>query len=229
MGRRRPQQGDPERRTCQCHRRRHPRRVVKTDRDGSRGFALWAEPTPSGLRRRAHPAGPAADGAGSGADGVARPRVPADELSRSFSSAASHLHVTNASPAVTRIAGQRDAITQACSLWHFAMKLVFAAPLSGLPSDPMAFGSHASRLHLARSAVRAVPASSRPSFPIALLAHVPGAFAASEPIAKTMSKTASTHRVIVSSQESVPSCRREKQRRHTFNRIAQAGAPYAPS
>jgi uncharacterized protein YidB (DUF937 family) len=32
-------------------------------------------------------------GAGSGADGVARPRVPADELSRSFSSAASHLHV----------------------------------------------------------------------------------------------------------------------------------------
>jgi hypothetical protein len=28
------------------------------------------------------------------------------------------------------------------------MKLFFAAPLSGLPSDPTALGAHASRLHL---------------------------------------------------------------------------------
>src|SRR5439155_26539760 len=66
--------------------------------------------------------------------------------------------------------GQRDGFddsAQPCSLWHFAMKLVFAAPLSGLPFDPIALGSHISRLHLARKAVRAAPSSSRPSFPIA--------------------------------------------------------------
>jgi hypothetical protein len=33
---------------------------------------------------------------------------------------------------------------QTCSLSHFAMKLFFAAPASGLPSDPIALGSHAS-------------------------------------------------------------------------------------
>src|ERR1700756_4357126 len=63
------------------------------------------------------------------------------------------------------------------------MKLFFAAPLSGLPSDPIALGAQVSRLHFARKAVRAAPASSRPSFPIALLSHVPGACAAAEPIA----------------------------------------------
>jgi hypothetical protein len=89
------------------------------------------------------------------------------------------------------------------------MKLVFAAPLSGLPSDPIAFGAHASRLHFARKAVRAAPASSRPSFPTALLAQVPGACAAAEPTAKTKSKTAIIHRVIVSSRENVPFRRRD--------------------
>ena len=34
---------------------------------------------------------------------------------------------------------------QACSRRHFAMKLFFAAPLSGLPSEPIALGAHASR------------------------------------------------------------------------------------
>jgi hypothetical protein len=53
------------------------------------------------------------------------------------------------------------------------MKLFFAAPLSGLPSDPIALGAQVSRLHFARKDVRAAPASSRPSFPIALLSHVP--------------------------------------------------------
>src|SRR5258706_8356071 len=77
------------------------------------------------------------------------------------------------------------------------MKLFFAAPLSGFPSDPTALGAQASRLHFARKAVRAAPASSRPSFPIALLAHVPGAWAAAEPMANAVNKTASMSRVIV--------------------------------
>src|SRR5436309_15491883 len=97
-----------------------------------------------------------------------------------------------------------DASAQPCSLWHFAMKLVFAAPLSGLPFDPIALGSHASCLHLARKEVRAAPSSSRPSFPIALLAHVPGACAPAEPIAKTVSKTGRANRVIVSSGKTIP-------------------------
>jgi hypothetical protein len=33
------------------------------------------------------------------------------------------------------------------------MKPFFAAPLSGLPSDPIAFGAHASRLHFAMKLV----------------------------------------------------------------------------
>jgi|SRR2546430_14055758 hypothetical protein len=76
------------------------------------------------------------------------------------------------------------------------MKLFFAAPLSGLPSDPIALGAQVSRLHFARKAVRAAPASSRPSFPIALLSHVPGACAAAEPIENAVNKTASMSRVI---------------------------------
>jgi hypothetical protein len=47
------------------------------------------------------------------------------------------------------------------------MKEFFAAPLSGLPSDPMAFGAQASRLHFVRKLVRAAPASGFPSFPVA--------------------------------------------------------------
>jgi|AmaraimetFIIA100_FD_contig_121_244497_length_4189_multi_7_in_0_out_0_5 hypothetical protein len=48
---------------------------------------------------------------------------------------------------------------QTCSLSHFAMKLFFAAPASGLPSDPIALGSHASPLHLAMKLFFAAPAS----------------------------------------------------------------------
>jgi hypothetical protein len=41
-----------------------------------------------------------------------------------------------------------DTVRSHCfSLIHFAMKLFFAAPLSAFPSDPTAFGAHASRLH----------------------------------------------------------------------------------
>jgi hypothetical protein len=85
---------------------------------------------------------------------------------------------------------------QACSLIHFAMKLFFAAPLSALPSDPTAFGAHASRLHFVMKLVRAAPWSSFPSFPTALLAHVSGACAAAEPVANAISKLASSNRII---------------------------------
>ena len=39
------------------------------------------------------------------------------------------------------------------SVWHFFMKLFFAAPLNGLPSLLTAFGSHASFLHFVTNAV----------------------------------------------------------------------------
>src|SRR5262245_39342748 len=77
------------------------------------------------------------------------------------------------------------------------MKLFFAAPLSGSPSEPIALGSHASRLHFVRKLVLAAPASSLPSFPTALLSHVPGACAAAEAMENAVSKTASINRVIV--------------------------------
>jgi hypothetical protein len=88
------------------------------------------------------------------------------------------------------------------------MKLFFAAPLSGLPSDPIAFGAQVSRLHFARKAVRAAPATSRPSFPIALLSHVPGACAAAEPIANAVNKTASMSRVMLHQFSGLGTCRR---------------------
>jgi hypothetical protein len=42
------------------------------------------------------------------------------------------------------------------------MKLFFAAPLRGLPSEPTAFGSHASRLHFVMKPFFAAPARARP-------------------------------------------------------------------
>jgi len=49
------------------------------------------------------------------------------------------------------------------------MKLVFAAPASGLPSLPMAFGSQASLVHFIIKLLSAAPASGLPFFPIAWL------------------------------------------------------------
>src|SRR5512132_3949022 len=49
------------------------------------------------------------------------------------------------------------------------MKLVLAAPASGLPSLPIAFDSHASRVHFVMKLFSAAPASALPSLPIALL------------------------------------------------------------
>ena len=77
------------------------------------------------------------------------------------------------------------------------MKLFFAAPLSALPSEPIALGPHASRLHFVMKLVLAAPASSLPSFPTALLSHVTGACAAAEAMENAVSKTASINRVIV--------------------------------
>jgi hypothetical protein len=68
------------------------------------------------------------------------------------------------------------------------MKLLFATPLSALPSDPTALGAQASRLHFAMKLFFAAPASGLPSLLTALLAHVPGACAIAEPIANAVSK-----------------------------------------
>jgi hypothetical protein len=68
------------------------------------------------------------------------------------------------------------------------MKLLFAAPLSGLPSDPIALGAQASRLHFVRKLVFAAPASGLPFLPTALLVHV--SCAAAEPIANAVTNTA---------------------------------------
>src|SRR5262249_30332620 len=86
------------------------------------------------------------------------------------------------------------------------MKLFLAAPLSGLPSDPIALGSQASRLHFAMKLFLAAPASGLPSFDTALLSHVPGAgiaCAAAELIADAVSKIASIKRLMVSSQHCI--------------------------
>jgi hypothetical protein len=68
------------------------------------------------------------------------------------------------------------------------MKLLFAAPLSGLPSDPIALGAQASRLHFVRKLFFAAPASGLPFLPTALLSHV--SCAAAEPIANAVTNTA---------------------------------------
>jgi hypothetical protein len=75
------------------------------------------------------------------------------------------------------------------------MKLFFAAPLSGLPSDPTALGAQASRLHFARKLFFAAPARGLPSCPTALLSHVP--CAAAEPIANAVTKAASINRLML--------------------------------
>src|SRR5262249_24036132 len=75
--------------------------------------------------------------------------------------------------------------------------LFFAAPLSGLPSEPIALGAHAYRLHFVMKLVFAAPASALPSLPTALLSQVPGACAAAEAMENAVSNSASINRVIV--------------------------------
>jgi len=64
------------------------------------------------------------------------------------------------------------------------MKLLLAAPFSGLPFDPIALGVHASRLHFVMKLIFAAPTSGFPFFPTALLAHV--SCPAAEPIANAI-------------------------------------------
>src|SRR5262245_50618277 len=85
------------------------------------------------------------------------------------------------------------------------MKEFFAAPFSGLPSEPTALGSHASRLHFAMKLFFAAPASGFPSFPIAWLSHVPDVpWAAAEPIAIAVINAARNNRFIVLSLARLP-------------------------
>jgi hypothetical protein len=55
---------------------------------------------------------------------------------------------------------------------HFFMKLVFAAPASGLPSWLTALVAQVSAMHFFMKEVFAAPASGFPSLPIALLSQV---------------------------------------------------------
>lgn len=58
---------------------------------------------------------------------------------------------------------------------HFFMKLVFAAPASGLPFLSIAFGSQVSFAHFVMKLCSAAPERGLPSLPIALLLQVPSA------------------------------------------------------
>src|ERR1700737_1893913 len=77
------------------------------------------------------------------------------------------------------------------------MKLLFAAPLSGLPSDPIALGAQASRLHFVIKLFFAAPTSGFPFLPTALLAHV--SCATAEPIANAIARSAYIKGFILSS------------------------------
>jgi hypothetical protein len=68
------------------------------------------------------------------------------------------------------------------------MKLVFAAPESGLPSELTALVAQLSAMHFFMNEVFAAPASGLPSFPTALLSHVSCASAA--PPANTVTNAA---------------------------------------
>src|SRR5262249_34664358 len=75
---------------------------------------------------------------------------------------------------------------------HFFMKLLRAAPASGLPSLPTALGSQASALHFFKNAVFAAPARGFPSLPTALLPQV--SCPKADPTAKAAIKTPRTSR-----------------------------------
>jgi hypothetical protein len=68
------------------------------------------------------------------------------------------------------------------------MKLLLAAPFSGLPPDPIALGMHTSRLHFIMKLFFAAPTSGLPFFPTALLVHV--SCPAAEPIANAITNAA---------------------------------------
>jgi hypothetical protein len=89
------------------------------------------------------------------------------------------------------------------SLSHFFIKLVFAAPASGLPFLSIALGSQASFVHFVMKLFIAAPAWGFPSLPTALLWHVSSARA--EPKAKVDSTTAKNNRFMFSSHLKIAS------------------------
>ena len=110
---------------------------------------------------------------------------------------------------------------QACSLSHFVMKLLFAAPFSGLPSDPTALGVQASRLHFAIKLVLAAPARGFPFLPTALLSQV--SWAAAEPSANASARSTYINDFILSSFLAV--CDHFKGRWHTTDQNAPTRKP----
>src|ERR1700749_2878578 len=78
---------------------------------------------------------------------------------------------------------------------HFFMKLVLAAPASGLPSELTALVAHWSAMHFFMNDVFAAPASALPSLPTALLSQVSCAIAV--PAAKAAITVARTKRLSI--------------------------------
>ena len=70
-----------------------------------------------------------------------------------------------------------DRLPIQASLWHFFIKLVFAAPASVFLSLPIALGSQASRVHFVMKLLSAAPANGLPSLPIAFLRQALSAIA----------------------------------------------------
>src|SRR3984893_18143145 len=73
---------------------------------------------------------------------------------------------------------QLESQTRAAPFSHFFMKLVFAAPESGLPSWLTALVAQVSAMHFFMNEVLAAPASGLPYLPTALLSQVSCARAA---------------------------------------------------
>lgn len=78
--------------------------------------------------------------------------------------------------------GSRPTPALQASFSHLVIKLFLAAPLSGFPSLPTAFGAQASSLHFFTKLVFAAPVSGLPSFPTALVSQV--AWASAEVVEK---------------------------------------------
>src|ERR1700736_6978771 len=78
---------------------------------------------------------------------------------------------------------------------HFFMKLVLAAPASGLPSEPTALVAQESAMHFFMNEVFAAPASGLPSLPTALVSQL--SCATAEPIANALTMGAHKIRFII--------------------------------
>jgi hypothetical protein len=102
-----------------------------------------------------------------------------------------------------RTIGVRGQHGNQASLWHFFIKLVFAAPASAFPSLPIALGSHASRVHFVMKLFSAAPANGLPFLPMAWVWQALSAVAA-EPSANVSSKATRPIRRIFRLHSRVP-------------------------